>query len=117
MKTACLSDRKLCTPNQALVEVTGPGAYHIVLPANLEWGASIPNPSSRTVSIQNARGIGCWDWQALGREGCNGPAGNQSGAGALINRTKDGRTWFSIEARSRNFLDNEGFFEFDVRLQ
>jgi hypothetical protein len=118
LKTACLPNRKLCTPNQALVEVTGPGAYHIVLPANLEWGASIPNPSSRTVSIQNARGIACWDWQGLGPEGCNGPAGNQSGAGALIfDRTKDRRTWFSIDDRTGNFRDNEGFFEFDVRLQ
>jgi hypothetical protein len=60
---------------------------------------------------------GGWDRQALGPEGCNGPAGNQSGAGALITRTKDGRTWFSIADRTGNLRDNEGFFEFDVRLQ
>jgi hypothetical protein len=88
-----------------------------VLPANLEWGASIPNPSSRPVAIQNTRGIACWNVQMLGRQGCNGPAGNQSGAGALITRTKDGRTWFSIDDRTGNFRDNEGFFEFDVRIQ
>jgi len=117
LKTACLPDRNLCTPDQAVIEATSQGAYHIVLPANLEWGASIPNPSSRPVAIQNTRGIACWNVQMLGRQGCNGPAGNQSGAGALITRTKDGLTWFSIDDRTGNFLDNEGFFEFDVRIQ
>src|ERR1017187_6889911 len=114
---SCLPDRKLCTPHHALVEAPGPGVCHIVLPANLEWGAAIPNPSNRPVAIQNARGIACWNWQTLGPEGCNGPAGNQFGAGALITRTKDGRTRFSIEDRTGNFRDNEGFFEFDKRLQ
>jgi hypothetical protein len=117
LKTACLPDRNLCTPDRALIESTGPDTYHIVLPANLEWGAAIPNPSSRRVAIQNARGIACWNLQALGPQGCNGPAGNQSGAGALITRTRDGRTWFSIDDRTGNLRDNEGFFEFDVRLQ
>jgi hypothetical protein len=100
-----------------MVEVTGSGTYHIVLPANLEWGATIPNPSSRPVVIQNAHGIVCWNLQALGPPSCNGPAGDQSGAGALITRIKDGLTWFSIDDRTGNFRANQGFFEFDVQLQ
>lgn len=118
LKAACLSDRNLCTPDQALVEETGPDAYHVVLPANLEWGASIPNPTGRPVDIQNVHGIVCWNLQALGAQGCNGSAGNQSGTGgALISRNKDGRTWFSVDDRTGDFRDNEGFFEFDARLR
>jgi hypothetical protein len=58
LKTARLPDRNLCTPDQAVIEATGQGAYHIVLPANLEWGASIPNLSSRPVTIQSAEIVG-----------------------------------------------------------
>jgi hypothetical protein len=96
LKNACLPDRNLCTPDQAVIDTTGPGVYHIVLPANLEWGASIPNPSSRPVTIQNARGIACWNLQMVGPQGCNGPTGNRSRDRALITRTEGGRTWFSI---------------------
>jgi hypothetical protein len=42
LMSASLPDRNLCTPERAVVEPTGAG-YHIVLPANLEWGASVPN--------------------------------------------------------------------------
>lgn len=117
LRTACLPDRNLCTPDRAIVDATGPGTYHVVLPANLEWGASIPNPAGRTFDIENEHGIACWSVQSLGPKGCNGPEGNASGVGALIARTKDGRTWFSIDDRTGAFRDNEGFFEFDVRLR
>lgn len=117
LRTACLPDRNLCTPDRAMVEATAPGAYHVVLPANLQWGASIPNPAGRTIAIENAHGIACWSVQALGPKGCNGPQGNPAGAGGLISRNNDGRTWFSIDDRTGAFADNEGFFEFDVRLR
>jgi hypothetical protein len=100
-----------------MVEAKGPDRYRVVLPANAEWGAAISNPAQRPVEIQNARGMVCWDLQALGAGGCNGPAGNSSGAGALISRTKDGRTWFSVDDRTGRFEDNEGYFEFEVQLQ
>jgi hypothetical protein len=117
LKTACLPDRNLCTPEGALVEEKEPGVWHVVLPANLQWGASIPNPSGRTAAIQDARGMACWNLKELGASGCNGPSGNPAGAGALISRTADGRTWFSLDDPTGKFGDNEGYFEFDVRLK
>jgi hypothetical protein len=125
--SACLPDRSLCTPEAPLVEENGPGRYHVVLPANLEWGARIANPQNQIVVIANARGTVCWDLKSRGAEGCNGPAGNPAihdsksllpdqPAGALILHTKDGRTYFSVNDRSGSFGDNEGFFEFDVAL-
>lgn len=117
LKSACLPNRNLCTPEHPIVDQTAPGTWHVVLPANAEWGAGIPNPSGTPITIENARGIVCWNVQALGEHGCNGPTGNASGAGALIHRTSDGRTWFSVDDRTGNFRDNEGYFEFDVRLQ
>jgi hypothetical protein len=117
LKTVCLPDRNLCTPEKAIVEANSDGSFHIVLPANVEWGAAIPNPGKRTVSIENERGIVCWDLPGLGAEGCNGPGGNRSGAGKLVMRFKDGRTWFSVDDRTRKFRDNEGFFEFDARVR
>jgi len=55
-RSACLPNRNLCTPENAFMEQSGAG-YHVMLPANLEWGASIPNPSGRTVEVSNAKGI------------------------------------------------------------
>lgn len=112
---ACLPDRNLCTPDRAVVIETGAGTYHVILPANLEWGASIAGESA---TITNARGTICWD-----ASHCNGPDGNGVVAGegflapdrpqgALIVRTKDGRIDFSVNGR--NATDNQGFFEFDV---
>jgi hypothetical protein len=117
LRAACLPERRLCTPETPVVEPTGAGAYHIVLPANVEWGAAIPNPEGRPILIQNARGTVCWDWEALGSRGCNGPVGNAEGKGALISRNRDGRTWFSVDDPTGKFDDNEGYFEFDVTLR
>lgn len=126
--SACLPDRNLCTPERAFVESKG-DSYHIVLPANLQWGASIPNPSGRTVVVTNAHGIVCWDPRTRSSRGCsdassNGtPAGEgflfeDSPAGALVIRTHDDRTWFSVNGRSGKQLNhNEGFYEFDVDLK
>jgi hypothetical protein len=125
MKAACLPDRNLCTPDQVVVEETAPGRYHVVLPANLAWGASIPNPSSHAFAVTNARGTICWDLKNRGADGCSGPAvdvvinGSQADAkpGALISRTNDGRTYFSVNDPSGAFDDNEGFVEFDVEVR
>jgi hypothetical protein len=39
-------------------------------------------------------------------------------AGALIYRNENGRTYFSVnDRRGRAFDDNEGYFEFAVRLR
>ena len=126
--SACLPDRNLCTPEQAFVRQSGTG-YHVVLPANIEWGASIPNPSGRAAEVTNAKGIACWDLKARGLQGCGGPSGTGGPAGAgflaegepagaLITRTHDGRTWFSVNGRSGSgFGGNEGFYEFDVEVK
>src|SRR5580658_460449 len=79
--SACLPDRNLCTPEHAFVQYNGAG-YHIVLPANLEWGASIPNSSGRAVVVTEAHGVVCWDLKAHGSEGCSGPSRNGPPAGA-----------------------------------
>jgi hypothetical protein len=131
--SACLPGRNLCTPERAFVESSGAG-YHIVLPGNLEWGASIPNTQGRTVTIANAHGIVCWDFKNRGWQGCSGPSGSDTAAngraagagflrpdapaGALVIRDRDGRTWFAVNGWSgAAFKDNEGFYEFDVEIK
>jgi hypothetical protein len=126
--SACLPDRNLCTPERAIVEHKG-ASYHIVLPANLEWGASIPNPSGLAVVVTNAHGIVCRDLATRRSEGCSGPSGNGAPAGsgflaedalagALIFRTRDGHTWFSVNGRSGvTFKNNEGFYEFGLEIK
>jgi hypothetical protein len=52
---ACLEGRNLCTPPEATVEETAPGRFHVVLPAHLERGASIPNPAG-ALAMRNAPG-------------------------------------------------------------
>jgi hypothetical protein len=126
--SACLPDRNLCTPERAVIERNGTG-YHVVLPANLEWGASVPNLQGRTFIVTNARGIACWDVKAQGAHGCSGPSGSTQRAGvaflvsnapvgALITETREGHTWFSVNGRrGAGFKDNEGFYEFDLELK
>lgn len=129
----CLPNRKLCTPDQAIVQEKGPGQYHVYLPANLEWGAHVPNPNGTPVRVYNVTGVVCWDPRLRDFAGCNGPAGGvipgpdpegapgfvapQKPAGALIARNLNGSTWFTVNDRTgAAFKDNEGFFEFDVTV-
>ena len=125
--TACLPDRNLCTPERPIVERNG-AAYHIVLPANVEWGARIPNATGREVDISNAHGIVCWDAKARGADGCSGPSGSGTPAGpgflsstaapgALIRETRGGETRFSVNARTTGFGEGQGFYEFDVAIR
>lgn len=128
LMSACLPDRNLCTPERGAIERTGTG-YHVVLPANLEWGVSIPNPQARKVVVTNAHGIACWDLKAPGSAGCSGPSGNivpagagflvaDAAAGELVMKTRDGHTWFSVNGHSGiGFKDNEGFYEFDLEIK
>jgi hypothetical protein len=37
--------------------------------------------------------------------------------GALVVKSDQGRTWFSVNARKGEFAPNQGFYEFDVRLK
>ena len=126
LNTPCLPDRNLCTPARATVEETGPRQYHIILPANVEWGATVPGPGA---TIKNARGTVCWNLKSSGSAGCSGPAGSGimategylapgEKAGALISEQRGGRTYFSVNDRSgAGFNENEGYFEFDVEVQ
>jgi hypothetical protein len=128
LPSACLPDRNLCTPENAVVEHSGAG-YHVILPGNLEWGASIPNPPDGTVVVTNAHGIVCWDPTAQGSDGCSGPSGNgtpvgagflatDAPAGALLMRTHEGRVWFSVNGHSGvGFYNNQGFYEFDLEIK
>jgi hypothetical protein len=127
LMSACLPGRNLCTPERAVIERTGAG-YHVILPANLEWGASVPNPDGRRVEVRDAHGIACWDLKARGASGCGGPVGGAGSAGAgflapgekagsLVMRTREGRTWLSLNGRSGRFEQNEGFYEFDLEMK
>lgn len=128
LMASCLPDRSLCTPEKATVEARDGGVFHIVLPANGEWGVSIPNPQRKSVEVRNAQGTVCWDLQGRGAEGCNGPEGNgqdagqgflvlEGKAGALVVMSKSGRTYFSVNDRKGAFGENEGYFEFEVVLK
>lgn len=129
-KWACLPNRSHCTPEKEIVEAKGPGEYHIVLPAQLEWGASIPTPPGSSVALHNVTGTVCLDLQGPSSErspaSCHGalgdgkPAGEgylvpHEAAGALVTKTADGRAYFSVNGRSgASFQAHEGYFEFDV---
>jgi hypothetical protein len=131
---ACLPNRKLCTPEQAVVQEKGPGLYHVYLPANLEWGAFLANPNGSPARVFNVAGTVCWDPRLGGAAGCSGPAGNgivpglnaeggsefvapQKPAGSLVVRSLNGKLWFTVNDRmGAGFKNNEGFFEFDVSL-
>ena len=125
--SACLPDRNLCTPERAFIAPATAG-YHIVLPANLEWGASIPNSPERSVVVSNAHGIACWDSRVRGPAGCSGPSGTGAQAGpeflapdaapgSLLVRSRNSRVFFSVNGRSGGFEGNEGFYEFDVEMK
>jgi hypothetical protein len=110
-RSECMPGKNLCTFEKASIEETSQDLFHVILPAHLQWGASIPNPSGRRVTLQDARGMACWEARR-GSEGCSGPT-----PVTLIQRNANGRTYFSVHDPSGSFSDNEGFFDFQVRLQ
>jgi hypothetical protein len=127
----CLPDRNLCTPSSAIVEAKGPDHYEVMLPAHLAWPAIIPNPRNRPVSVTGARGLICFDPAGDGVYSCSGPDGSTSGhqanpsllsrdhnPGALISETKGGVSRFSANIRKGGASkQNQGFFEFEVRIE
>jgi hypothetical protein len=128
LKTNCIEGKNLCTPAEPQVETKAPGEYHVVLPANREWGASIPNPDARQVEITGARGMACGNLRDTGDD-CSSPTGipNVPGGtgivapdrspGELVARTVNGRTTFSVNGKAGAFAGNQGYFEFDVKLK
>jgi hypothetical protein len=125
-KWPCLPERARCTPERAMVEARGPDLYHVLLPAHLEWGASIPNPAGAPALVRAAAGTVCL---ARTPQSCGGPDGKGAAAGegflvpaelpgALVIKTIDGRTWFSVNGRAgAAFRNHEGYFEFDVSVR
>ncbi len=114
--TTCLAGRTLCTPAQPVIEQTAPNRWHIILPAHLPWSASIPNPSQVSAKILNTSGTICWNRRGKNGYSCNGPSGDASGRGKLIQANRDGRLAFSTSANPENYSRNEGYFEFDLEL-
>uniref|UniRef100_Q01P80 Uncharacterized protein n=1 Tax=Solibacter usitatus (strain Ellin6076) TaxID=234267 RepID=Q01P80_SOLUE len=120
-KFACMPNRSRCTPEREIVEERGDKQYHIVLPSQSEWGASIANPAEARVIIRAPSGTVC-----LGPDSCSGPQGTGKpaaadfvapgkGVGALVSKTTGGRTYFSVNDRSGTaFQKHEGYFEFEV---
>lgn len=125
----CLPDRSRCTPAQEVIEARGPGRYHVLLPAQREWGASIPVPVGSTVTVSAATGVVCLDFPIQGPSSCSGPQGRGGRAGdgflapdeavgALIGKTPGGRVYFSVNDRSgAAFQKHDGYFEFDVTVR
>jgi hypothetical protein len=123
-KFACMPNRSLCTPEREIVEERGDKRYHIVLPAQSEWGASIANPAGATVTVRAPSGMVC-----LAPDTCSGPQGTGKPAGAdflapdkeigaLVSKTIGGRTYFSVNDRTGSaFQKHEGYFEFDAIVQ
>jgi hypothetical protein len=129
-----LPDRKLCTPEQAVIQEKSPREYHVYLPAHREWGAHVPNPNGTPVRVYKIKGTVCWDPRLRNSTGCNGPAGNgvvpgpdpeggpgfvdpRHPAGALLARNLNDSTYFTVNDRAGDaFKDNEGFFEVDVTV-
>lgn len=127
-KTNCLEGKNLCTPAEATVETRGPGQYHIVLPGNREWGASIPNPEGREVEIGNPQGVVCGKLRGADDDcassagmpavpGAPGIDAPEKSPGSLVMKLENGRTFFSVNGRKGEFAGNQGFFEFDATLK
>ncbi len=102
----CMPDRNLCTPKEATVEAKGDGVFAVVLPGNVEWGASVPNPDGKRVEIRNTGGYVCW-----------GPAECSGAEGGLRMKTEKGKTFFGVDGKGRSVARNEGYFAFEAVLR
>lgn len=121
----CLSGRPICTPPEAEVKETGPGRWHVLLPAHKAWAAGVPVEEGWTVVVSGRRGFACWD-SAAGN-GCSGPGGvrvegkwldNEQPAGALLMRRAGRKVEFSVNGRAGKAMGSaEGYYEFDVELK
>ena len=117
LKTACLPDRNLCTPERAQVEEIGlrhvprgsAGEPAVGREHTESLGAACGGRQRPRDGVLGSGRAGAARLQRSGRQ--------SAGAGALIQRTHNGRTEFSVDDRTGNFKDNEGYFEFDARLR
>jgi len=128
-KWACAPFHTNCTPDRAIVEARPNGQYHIVMPAPMAWGVSIPNPSGAAIAVSKVQGTVCMDvstnsfGSCNGSKGSGGPAGAEFlvpsvPAGALVFRTEGGRTYFSVNGYFTDRVrTQEGYFEFDVTIR
>ena len=122
---SCLPERTRCTPAKEIVEELSPGQFHVLLPAQMEWGVSIPTPPGSKVAVRAIKGTVCLTSDAETCSGSEGkdPAGEgflvpHETVGSLVFKTAGGRTYFSVNDRSGTaFQKHEGFFEFDVSVQ
>jgi hypothetical protein len=105
----CLPDHTLCTPDQVTVEPRGDGQFHIVLPANLAWVASVPLPKQHKVTLLSMIDAVCMDPKAVGPDLCS-----DADPAAILLRPNNGRIYFSIKGSTDR---SEGYFEFDVGLR
>ena len=122
----CLPEHRHCTPAREIVEERAPGQYHVLLPAQMEWGASVSTPPGKHAVVREIKGTVCLESAAescAGPEGKGPPAGEgflvpHAPAGSLVLKTGSGRTYFSVNDRSGTaFQNHDGFFEFDVSIQ
>ncbi|HXS92963.1 MAG TPA: hypothetical protein VN736_00070 [Candidatus Limnocylindrales bacterium] len=77
----CLPERKLCTPEQAVVQNKGGGIYHVYLPANREWGASVPDREALPARVLNVKGTVCWGTAVADAPGLQRSGWKWGGAG------------------------------------
>lgn len=128
LPSSCLPGRNLCTPHHPEVSPQAAGRFHVVLPANLRWGVSIPNPGHRTVSVAITAGAFCFnlngtpicgsassplDFVATSRERLLQP---NERPGTLLIKTENGRTHFSLNLPDTSIASSEGRIEFDAVL-
>ena len=107
--TDCIEGRNLCTPAKASAEERSAGGWYVLLPAHLNWPASIPNPAGRPVRILDAHGTVCF--------GRSADTGCASGASAVVQKSEGGRTWFSVAAPGGKPSESgQGFIELHVAL-
>lgn len=118
---ACLPDRSQCTPADASITDLGNGRFRVVLPAHLEWGASLSTPPGTVAQILTVRGTVCAEGHCHGPEGAGDRRGRlEQGKpwGALVSKTEGHRTYFSVNGESGPaFGKYEGFFEFEVSVR
>lgn len=113
--TSCAADKTLCTPTAASVAPLSPNSWRITLPAHLPWSASIPNPSSRPVTITNASGAICWQHPTTRQTQCHGPQHSPLGLGRIITRNESGLTLLTIDLGAAT-PTAEGYFTFDLTV-
>jgi hypothetical protein len=107
--TDCIEGRNLCTPAKAITEEQQAGEWYVLLPAHLNWPASIPNPLRRPVQIVNANGAVCFGRSAVSE--CS------TGASPVVRKSEGGRTWFSVAPPNGQAINTgQGFIELRVKL-